>query len=85
MVPGLVGMCVGILRLLVSFVSSGRGLAWRPKAVVGWVTRLAGGAAGCGVRGVVLCGARSPWGAVDAAGVGAPTLVGWREGVCVRA
>ena len=32
----------------------------------------------------MLCGAQHSWGAVGAAGVGAPTLVGWREGVCVR-
>ena len=30
-----------------------------------------------GVRRVVLCGAQGSWGAVGAAGVGAPTLVGW--------
>ena len=79
-----VGVCVGILRLPVRLVSSGRGLVWRPAAVAGWVTGLGGGAAGWGVRRVVLCGAQGPWGAVGAAGVGAPTFVGWRGGVCVR-
>ena len=52
-----VGVCVGVLRLLVRFVSSGRGLASCPAAVAGWVTGLGGGAAGWGVRRVVLCGA----------------------------
>ena len=79
-----VGVCVGVLRLPVCLVSSGRGLAWRRAAVVGWVTGLGGGAAGWGVRRVVLCGAQGSWGAVGAAGVGAPTLVEWRGGVCVR-
>ena len=79
-----VGVCVGVLRLPVRFVSSLRGLAWRPAALAGWVTGLGGGAAGWGVRRVVLCGAQGSWGAVGAAGVGAPTLVGWRGGVCVR-
>ena len=32
----------------------------------------------------MLCGAQVSWGAVGAAGVGAPTLVGWRGAVCVR-
>ena len=32
----------------------------------------------------MLCGAQGSWGAVGAASVGAPTLVGWRGGVCVR-
>ena len=73
----LVGVCVGVLRLPVCLVSSGRGLAWRPAAVAGWVTGLGGSAAGWGVRRVVLCGAQDSWGAVAAAGVGAPTLVGW--------
>ena len=50
---------------------------WRPVVVVCWVTGLRGGAAGRGVRRVVLCGAQGSWGAVGAAGVGAPTLVGW--------
>ena len=53
------------------------GLAWRPVVVVCWVTGLGGGAAGRGVRRVVLCGAQGSWGAVGVAGVGAPTLVGW--------
>ena len=53
-------------------------------AVVWWVTGLGGGAAGRGVRRVVLCGAQGTWVAVRAAGVGAPTLVGWCGGVCVR-
>ena len=65
-------------------VTSGRGLAWRPAAVVCWVLGLGGGAAGGGVRRVVLCGAQGPWGAVGAAGVGALTLVGWSDSVCVR-
>ena len=46
-------------------------------AVVWWVKGLGGGAAGRGVRRVLLCGARGSLGAVGAAGVGAPTLVGW--------
>ena len=79
-----VGVCVGVLWLLVRLVSSWRGLAWRPAAVAGWVTGLGGGAAGWEVRRVVLCGAQGSWGAVGAAGVGAPTLVGWRGGVRVR-
>ena len=52
-------------------------LAWRPVVVVCWVTGLGGGAAGRRVRRVVLCGAQGSWAAVGAAGVGAPTLVGW--------
>ena len=48
-----------------------------PVVVVCWVTGLDGGAAGRGVRRVVLCGAQGSWGAVGVAGVGAPTLVGW--------
>ena len=32
----------------------------------------------------MLCGALGSWGAVGAAGVGAPALVRWRGGVCVR-
>ena len=32
----------------------------------------------------MLCGAQGSWGAVGAAGVGAPTLAGWWGGVCVR-
>ena len=70
-------VCVGVLLLLVGLVTSGRGLAWRPAAVVCWVTGLGGGAAGLGVRRVVLCGAQGSWGAVGAARVGALTLVGW--------
>ena len=58
-------------------VTSGRGLAWRPAAVACWVTGLGGGAAGGGVRRVLLWGAQGSWGAVGAAGVGALTLVGW--------
>ena len=54
----LVGVCVGVLRLPVRWVSSERGLGWRPAAVAGWVTGLGGGAAGWGVRCVVLCGAQ---------------------------
>ena len=79
-----VGVRVGVLRLPFRLVSSGRGLAWRPAAVAGWVTALGGGAAGWRVRHVVLCGAQGSWGAVGAAGVGALTLLGWRGGVCVR-
>ena len=79
-----VGVCVGVLRLPVCLVSSGRGLAWRPTAVAGWVTGLDGGAAGWEVRRIVLCGAQGSRDVVGAAGVGAPTLVGWRGGVCLR-
>ena len=79
-----IGVCVGVLRLPVCLVSTGRGLTWRPVALAGWVTGLGGGAAGRGVRRVVPCGAQGSWGAVDAAGVGAPTLVGWWGGGCVR-
>ena len=71
-----VGVRAGVLRRPVPLVSSGRGLVWRPAAVAGWVTGLGGGTAGWGVRRVVLCGAQGSWGAVGAAGVGAPTLVG---------
>ena len=71
-----VGVCVGVLWLPVCSVYSGRGLPSRPAAVARWVTGLGGGAAGWGVRRVVLCGAQGSWGAVGAAGVGAPTLVG---------
>ena len=77
-------VCVGVLRRPVRLVTSGWGLAWRPVVVVCWVTGLGGGAAGRGVRRVVLCGAQGSWGAVGAAGVGGPTLVGWSGGVCVR-
>ena len=70
-------VCVGVLWRLVRLVTSGRGLAWRPVVVVCWVTGLGGGAAGRGVRRVVLCGAQGSWGAVGAASVGAPALVGW--------
>ena len=79
-----VGMCIGALQLPVCLVSSGRGLAWRSAVVAGWVTGLGGGAAGWGVRRVVMYGAQGSWGAVGAAGVGASTLVGWECGVCVR-
>ena len=48
-----------------------------PVVVVCWVTGLDGGAAGRGVRRVVLCGAQGSWGAVGVASVGVPTLVGW--------
>ena len=64
-----VGVCVGVLWLPVCLVFSGRGLAWRPAAVVGWVTGLGGSAAGWGLGRVVLCGAQGSWGAVGAAGV----------------
>ena len=79
------GVCVGVLRLPVRWVSSRRGLAWHPAAVGGWVMGLGGGAAGWGVGRVVLRGAQGCLGAVCAAGVGAPTLVGWRGGGHVRA
>ena len=79
-----VGVCVGVDRLPVCLVSSGRGLARRPAALAGWVSGLGGGIAGLGVRLVVLCGAQGPWGAVGASAVGATLLVGWRGGVCVR-
>ena len=72
-----IGVRVGVLRLPVHLASSRRGPAWRPAAVAGWVTGLGGGAAGWGVRRVGLCGAQGSWGAMGAAGVGAPTLVGW--------
>ena len=75
---------LGVLWLPVCLVSPWRGVAWRPAAVVDWVTELGGGTAGWGVRRVVLCGALGSWGAVGAAGVGVPTLVGWRGGVCVQ-
>ena len=78
-----VGVCFGVLRLLVCFVSSGRGLARRRAAVAGWVSGLGGGTAGLGIRRVVLCSAQGSLGAVGAAGVGAPTLVGLRGCVCV--
>ena len=70
-------VCVGVLRLPVRLVNSGQGLAWRSAAVVCWVTGLGGGAAGGGVRRVVLCGAQGSCSAVGAASVGAPMLVGW--------
>ena len=70
-------VCVGVLPRPVCLVTSGRGLAWRPVVVVCWATGLGGGAAGGGVRRVVLCGAQGSWGAVGAAGVGALTIVGW--------
>ena len=70
-------VCVGVLRRLVRLVTSWRGLAWRPVVVVCCVTGLGRGAAGQGVRRVVLSGAQGSWGALGAAGVGAPTLVGW--------
>ena len=73
----LVFVCVGFLWRPVRLVTSERGLAWRPVVVVCWVTGLDGGAAGRGVRRVVLCGAQRSWGAVGVAVVGAPTLVGW--------
>ena len=72
----LVVVCVGLLRRPVR-LTSGRGLAWRPVVVVCWVTGSDGGAAGRGVRHVVLCGAQGSWGAVGVAGVGVPTLLGW--------
>ena len=79
-----VGLCVGVLRLPVRFVSYRRGLVWRPAAMAGWATGLGGGVAGWGVWRVALCGELGSWGAVGAASLGAPTLVGWRGGVCVR-
>ena len=79
-----VGVCVGVLRFSVCLVSSGRRLVRPYAAVAGWATGLGGSAAGSGVRRVVLCGAQGSWCAVDAARVGAPTLVGRRGAVCVR-
>ena len=82
-----VGVCVHVLRLPVCLVSSGRGLVWRPAVVAGragWATGLGGGAAGWVVSRLVLCGALGSWGAVGPTGVGAPALLGWRGGVCVR-
>ena len=79
-----VGVCVGVHRLPVRLVSSGRGSAWHPAAVAGWVSGLGGGVAGRGVNGVELCGAQGSQGAAGAAGVGASTLVGWRGSVCAR-
>ena len=82
-----VGVCVSVLRLPVRLVSSGQGLVWCPAVVpgwAGWAAGLGGGAAGWGVRRVVLCGALGSWGAVGAASVGAPALAGWRGCVCVR-
>ena len=73
----LVVVCVGFLRHPFRLVTAGRGLVWRPVVVVSWVTGLDGGAAGRGVRRVVLCGAQGSWGAVGVASVSAPTLVGW--------
>ena len=77
-------ICVGALARLggcdgsgPGFGASGRGLAWRPAAVVCWEAGLGGGTAGQGVRRVVLCGVQGSWGAVGAAGVRALTLVGW--------
>ena len=80
----LVGVCFGVLRLPVRLVSFKQGLVWRPAAVASWAAELGGGAAGWGVRPVVLCGTLGSWGALGAVGVGAPTLVGWRAGCCVR-
>ena len=51
-----VGACIGVLRLPVHLVSSGWGVAWRFAADAGWVSGLNGGAAGWGVRRVVLLG-----------------------------
>ena len=72
-----VGVRVGVHRLPVCLTSSRRGSAWRPAAVAGWVAGLGGGAAGRGVRRVVLCGAQGSRGAAGAAGVGVSTFVGW--------
>ena len=71
-------VCVGVLR------RSGRGLAWRPVVVVCWVTGLGCGAAGRGVRRVVLCGAQGSCGAVNATGVGRADACGVVRG-CVCA
>ena len=57
-------VCIGVLRRPVRLVTSGRGLAWRPVVVVCSVAGLGGGAAGRGVKRVVLCGAQGTWGAV---------------------
>ena len=54
---------------------AGPGVAPRGGGLLG--NGLGGGAAGRVVRRVVLCGAQGSWGAVSAAGVGAPTLAGW--------
>ena len=76
-------VCVGVLRLPVGLVSSWRGLAWRSAAVVCWVAGLGGGAAGWGVRRLVLCGTQGSWGAEER-----PVSVRRRlwggEDVCVR-
>ena len=77
-------VCFGVLRLPVRLVSSGRGLVWRPAAVAGWAMGSGGGAAGWGVRRVMPCGSQGSSDAEAAAAVVAPTLVGWRGGLCVR-
>ena len=71
-----IGVRVGVHRLRVCLVFSGRGSAWRPAAVAGWVVGLGGGAAGRGVRRVVLCSGQGSRGASGAAGVGASMLAG---------
>ena len=68
---------VGVFQRPVRLVTSRQALASRPVVVACSKTGLGGGAAGQGVRRVVLCGAQGSWGAVGAGGVGAPTLVGW--------
>ena len=55
-----VGVRVGVHRLLVRFVSSWGGSAWRSAEVAGSVAGLGGGAAGRRVRHVVLCAHRAP-------------------------
>ena len=75
-------VCVGVLRRPVCLVTSGRGLAWRPMVVVCWVTGLGGGAAGRGVRRVVLCGARAP-GVLWVPPVSVRRRLWGGEGVCV--
>ena len=51
----------------------------------GWLgSGLGGGAAGRGVRRIVLCGARGSWCAPGASVVCALTLAGWRGGLCAR-
>ena len=79
-----VGVRVSVHRLPVRLVSTGQGSAWRSAALAGWVAGLGGGAAGRGVRRILLCGARRSWGVVGAAGVCASTPAGWRGRVCAR-
>ena len=77
-----VGVCVGVLRLPVRLVSSGRGLAWRPAAVIGWVMGLGGGAAGWG-SGASCCVARRAPGVLWVPLVSVRRRLCGGEGVCV--